>query len=152
VVAGGPSEEALRKVIDPPVEGYVGNVGRVMHRFKRPEELAKLDEMIAAVSKALDAKREEIAKDPLSIVPSHLMDIIMDQVPEIHDVLSPTPITVQMAGLRVKLPFEIYADTVRDLEIEEGVKVRDVAEITPSRMRNYMLVRIKSFSETNVMV
>jgi len=45
VVTGAPDRETLARIVDPPVEGYVGGVGRIMHRFKRPEELAKLDEL-----------------------------------------------------------------------------------------------------------
>lgn len=152
VVTGAPSTEALKKIVDPPVDGYVGGVGRVMHRFKRPEELAKLDEVIAEVSRVLDIRREELAKDPLSVIPPHLMDVILAQVPAIQDVTSPTPITVQMAGLRVKLSFAEYAGTIGELEIEEGVRVKDVATVLPSRIRNYIWIRIKPFSETNIMV
>ena len=152
VVVGGPPREALEKAIEPPVEGYVGGVGRVMHRFKRPEELERLEEVIAEVSRVMDGVREEIAKDPLSILPAHLMDIINDRLPEIHAVTSPTPITVQMAGLRVKLPFDEFAQRLRELPIESGVKLGDVADLYPSRMRNYILLKIRPLSETNIMV
>ncbi|MDD1673574.1 MAG: methanogenesis marker 7 protein, partial [Methanomicrobiales archaeon] len=68
------------------------------------------------------------------------------------EVTSPTPVTVQMTGLRVKLSYEEYAGVLRDLEIEEGIYVGDVAEILPSRMRNYIIVRIKPYSETKLVV
>ncbi len=152
VVVGGPSREALERAIEPPVEGYVGGVGRVMHRFKRPEEIEKLEEIISEVSRVMDRIREEIAKDPLSILPAHLMDIINDRLPEIHDVTSPTPITVQMAGLRVKLPYDQFADRLRELPIEGDVKLGDVADLSPSRMRNYIVLKVRPFSETNIMV
>ncbi len=152
VVTGAPSKEALKQIIDPPVEGYVGGIGRLMHRYKRPEELEKLEEIVAEVSRVLDKKRAEIAKDPLSISPPRLMDVIREQVPAIYDVTSPTPITVQMEGLRVKLPYEEYAKLIQECEIEGGIKVGDITEVLPSRMRNYIIVRIKSFSETNIVV
>jgi putative methanogenesis marker protein 7 len=152
VITGAPSEESLRRIVDPPVEGYVGNVGRVMHRFKRPEEIAKLDEIVAVVSRALDTRREEIAKDPLSILPPHLMDIILEKVEAIHEVTSPTPITVQMAGLRVKLPYEEFAEPLRRMDVEDGIRLGDIADLLPSRIRDYIWVRIKPFSETNITV
>lgn len=152
VVTGAPSTEALRRVIDPPVEGYVGNMGRCMHRTKKPEELATLDALVDEVSRVLDEKRVEIAKDPLSVSPARLMKVIEEKVEAVHMVNHPTPVTVQIAGLRVKIPYEIYAPEIRALEIENGVTVGDVAEVLPSKMRNYIWLRIKPFSETNIMV
>ncbi|HDS63792.1 MAG TPA: methanogenesis marker 7 protein [Methanofollis liminatans] len=152
VVTGAPSTEALRRVIDPPVEGYVGNMGRCMHRTKKPEELATLDALVDEVSRVLDEKRAEIAKDPLSVSPARLMKVIEDKVEAVHMVNHPTPVTVQMAGLRVKIPYEVHAPLIRALEIENGVTVGDVAEVLPSKMRNYIWLRIKPFSETNIMV
>jgi putative methanogenesis marker protein 7 len=152
VVTGGPSREALERIIDPPVEGYVGGIGRLMHRYRKPEELAKLEEIVAEVSRVLDQKRVEIAKDPLSVSPPKLMEVIQDEVDAIHEVTSPTPITVQMTGLRVKLPYEEYASVLREVEIEGGIRIGDITEVLPSRMRNYIIVRIKPYSDTKIVV
>ncbi len=152
VLCGGPDKEALQKIVDPPVDGYVGNVGRFMHRTKESEELGKLDEIIAEITRVLEKRREEIAKDPLSVAPARLMNLIREKVPAINEVTSPTPLTVQMKGLRVKLPYDTFADAVRKVEIEDGITIGDVSEVLPSRMRDYILVRVKPFSETNVVV
>jgi putative methanogenesis marker protein 7 len=152
VICGGPDRETLQRIIDPPVDGYVGNIGRFMHRTKESEELEKLDEVVAEITRVLDARREEIAKDPPSVSPARLMDVINEQVDEIHEVLSPTPITVQMTGLRVKLPYDTYARVLKDLTIEGGVTIGEIADIVPSRMRDYILIRIRPFSDTNIMV
>jgi putative methanogenesis marker protein 7 len=152
IVCGGPSKEALQKIIDPPVDGYVGNVGRFMHRTKESDELEKLDEINAEITRVLDIRRDEIAKDPLSVSPARLMDVIGEQVPDIADVTSPTPITVQIAGLRVKLPYDTYAPVIRKCEIEGGITIGDVADVNPSRMRDYILVKVRPFSETNIVV
>ena len=152
VVTGAPDRETLARIVDPPVEGYVGGVGRIMHRFKRPEELAKLDELVDEVSRALDARRDALARDPLSVFPPRLMAIIEEQLPEVSMLTHPTPVTAQMEGLRVKLPYDSYADDVRSLPVAEGVTVGDIADVTPSRMRNYILIRIKPFSETRILV
>jgi putative methanogenesis marker protein 7 len=152
VLCGAPNKEALQKIINPPVEGYVGNVGRFMHRTKESDELAKLDEIVAEITRVLEKKREEIAKDPLSVSPARLMDVIREQVPAIHEVTSPTPLTVQMSGLRVKLPYDTYASVLRKIEIEDGITIGDVADILPSRMRDYIIIRIHLFSETNMVI
>jgi len=152
VLCGGPDKEVLERIVQPKVDGYVGNVGRFMHRTKESEELDKLDEIIDEITRVLSKRREEIAKDPLSVAPARLMDIIREKVPDIQYVTSPTPLTVQMAGLRVKLPYDTYADAVRKAEIEDGITIGEIAEVEPSRMRDYIIVRVKPFSETNIVV
>ncbi len=152
VLCGGPDKEVLQRIVEPKVDGYVGNVGRFMHRTKESEELTKLDEIIAEITRVLSKRREELAKDPLSVSPARLMDVIREQVPAILDVTSPTPLTVQMSGLRVKLPYDTYADVLRKTEIEDGIKIGDIAAIEPSRMRDYIIVRVRPFSETNTVI
>jgi len=152
VLCGGPDKEVLQRIIDPPVDGYVGNVGRFMRRTKEAEELAKLDEIITEITRVLEKKRDAIAKDPLSVSPARLMGLIREQVPEILDVTSPTPLTVQMAGLRVKLPYDSFAEKVKKVAIEDGITLGEVAEVLPSRMRDYIIVKVLPFSETNIAV
>jgi putative methanogenesis marker protein 7 len=152
VLCGGPDKTVLERIIDPPVDGYVGNVGRFMRRTKEADELDKLDEIIAEITRVLEKKREEIAKDPLSVYPARLMGLIREQVPEILDVTSPTPLTVQMAGLRVKLPYDTFAERLKKVAIEDGITLGEVAEILPSRMRDYIIVKVLPFSETNTVV
>jgi putative methanogenesis marker protein 7 len=152
ILCGGPSEEVLRRITDPPFDGYVGNVGRFMRRTKESDQLDKLDEVVAEITRVVEKKRDDIAKDPLSVSPARLMDLIREKVPDILDVTSPTPLTVQMRGLRVKLPYDRYAAPLRAIEIEDGIKVGDVAEVAPSRMRDYILVKILPFSETNTVI
>jgi putative methanogenesis marker protein 7 len=152
VLCGGPDVEALQRCCDPPVDGYIGNVGRFMHRTKESEELVKLDEIVSEITRVLEKKRISIAKDPLSVSPARLMDLIREHVPEIHAVTSPTPLTVQMSGLRVKLPYDSFADKIKSIGIEDGITIGDVADLGPSRMRDYILVRIRPFSETSVVV
>jgi putative methanogenesis marker protein 7 len=152
ILCGGPDETVLRRITNPPVEGYVGNVGRFMRRTKEADQLDKLDEIVSVITRVVEKKRDDIAKDPLSVSPARLMDLIREKVPAILDVTSPTPLTVQMRGLRVKLPYDRYAAPLRAIEIEDGIKLGDVAEVVPSRMRDYILVKILPFSETNTVI
>jgi len=152
VLCGGPDEETLRRITSPPVAGYVGNVGRFMRRTKEADQLDKLDEIVAVITQVVEKKRDDIAKDPLSVSPARLMDLIREKVPAILDVTSPTPLTVQMRGLRVKLPYDTFAAELRKIEIEDGIKLGDLAEVAPSRMRDYILVKILPFSETNTVI
>lgn len=152
VLCAGPDKATLERIIDPPVDGYIGNIGRFMHRTKESEELTKLDEVVAEITRVLEKKREEVAKDPLSVSPARLMDVIREKVPEILEVTSPTPLTVQMSGLRVKLPYDTFAGVLRKTEIEDGITIGDISDVLPSRMRDYILVRIRPFSETNMVI
>ncbi len=152
VVCGGPDKETLVKIIEPPVEGYVGGVGRFMRRTKEADQLDKLDEIITEITRVLEKKREDVSKDPLSVDPARLMNLIKERVPAILEVTSPTPLTVQMAGLRVKLPYDAFAPELRSMEIEDGITLGDVAEVEPSRMRDYILVKVLPFSETNTVI
>jgi len=152
VVCGGPDKETLLGIVAPPVEGYVGGVGRFMRRTKEADQLDKLDEIIAEITRVLEKKREDIAKDPLSVSPARLMNLIREKIPAILDVTSPTPLTVQMTGLRVKLPYDTFAPQLRTMEIEDGITLGDVSEIVPSRMRDYILVKVLPFSETNIAI
>jgi putative methanogenesis marker protein 7 len=152
VLCGGPDKEVLERIVEPRVDGYVGNVGRFMHRTKESEELTKLDEIVAEITQVLEKRREELAKDPLSVAPARLMDVIRERVPAILAVTSPTPLTVQMSGLRVKLPYDTFAEVLRKTEIEDGITIGDIADIDPSRMRDYIILRVRPFSETNMVI
>jgi putative methanogenesis marker protein 7 len=152
VVCGGPDRDTLMRIIDPPVDGYVGNIGRFMHRTQESDAIEKLDEVVGEITRVLDNRREAIGKDPLSVSPARLMDVILEKMEAIHQVLSPTPITVQITGLRVKLSYDSFAAPIRQIEIDEGITIGDVASVLPSRMRDYILIRIRPFSETNIMV
>ncbi|MDO8841897.1 MAG: methanogenesis marker 7 protein [Methanocalculus sp.] len=152
ILTGAPPVDALKRITDPPAAGYVGNLGRFMHRTRTDADIGRLDAVIEEVSHVLSGIRDELAQDPLSISPARLMEVIKEGVPDIDSVYSPTPLTVQLTGLRVKLPFTRYADQIRSLVVEEGILVGDIAEIRPSRMRDYILVQIKPFSETHIVV
>ena len=152
ILTGGPAREVLEKQTDPPVEGYVGGLGRFMHRTQTEADIHRLDLVIEEVERVIARRRDELAMDPLSVSPARLQALIKQEIPEIEEVYSPSPIAVQLTGLRVKLAYPEYAQKIRDLVIEDDIRVGDVADVLPSRMRNYILIRIRPLSETNIVV
>ncbi|MDV0442859.1 methanogenesis marker 7 protein [Methanorbis rubei] len=152
ILTGAPDKETLEKQTDPPVAGYVGGLGRFMHRTQTEADIHRLDVVIAEVERVIEQRRAELSHDPLSVSPARIQDMIKQEIPEIEEVYSPSPIAVQLTGLRVKLAYADYAQRIRDLVIEDDVKVGDVADVLPSRMRNYILIRIRPLSETNIVV
>lgn len=145
VVTGGPEMPAGEL---PYAFEYVPAVGRLAHRARKATEIGTLDRTIAAVGRALDRTRAEIAKDPLTTSPPRVMDAVGEQVPEVEYSYSPLPIALNLNGVRVKLPFEGYKDAVKAVTFDEGVRLGEIATIRPSRMKDYILVRILPASET----
>lgn len=145
VVTGGPQIEAVDL---PYAFEYVPSIGRVAHRAKKATELGVLDRIVESVGRALDRTRETIAKDPLTTSPPRVMDAIREQVPDVEFSYSPLPIALNLNGVRVKLPYGAYRDAVKAVTFDEGVKLGEIASVRPSRMKDYILVRILPASET----
>jgi len=144
VVTGGPE---LKTEEVSGADLYVGGIGRVSHRLRRGEEVQALESLNAGVSELVGKIRTELAKDPLAVLPARVMKEIENQIPEIHNVLSPGPITLQLKGLRVKLPYEAFHKRVENLEFDEGVFLSELANISRSKMKNYILIKIKYKSD-----
>lgn len=137
------------------VEGadvYVGGIGRVSHRLRNEGEINSLDVLNKTVGEVVDKLREEISRDPLAVLPARVMKEIKEQVPEINDVLTPAPITLQLDGMRVKLPFDQFHEKLEQLDLDEDVSLSDVANIMPSKMKDYILIKIRRRSETGFTV
>jgi len=145
VVTGGPE---IPKEDLPYAFEYVPSIGRVAHRARKAMEIGTLDSIIDAVGRALDRTRNEISKDPLTTSPPRVMDAVREQVPEVEYSYSPLPIALNLNGLRVKLPYQGYRNAVKAVTFDEGVKLGEIATIKPSRMKEYILVRILPASET----
>ncbi len=145
VVTGGPKIDPEEL---PYAFGYVPSIGRMAHRTRKATEIGTLDNIVEVVGRALDTTREAITKDPLTTSPPRVMDAVREQVPEVEFSYSPLPIALNLTGVRVKLPYEGYRDKVAAVTFDEGVKLGEVATIRPSRMKDYILVRILPSSET----
>ncbi len=145
VVTGGPD---IPKEQLPYAFEYVPTIGRIAHRARKSTEIGTLDSTIAAVGRALDKTRADISKDPLTTSPPRVMDAVREQVPEVEYSYSPLPIALNLSGVRVKLPYEGYKDAVKAVKFDEGVTLGEIATVKPSRMKDYILVRILPASET----
>lgn len=131
---------------------YVSRLGRVAHRMRKGDEMHAMDRVVAEVGKILDQLREDIGKDQQSVMPPRVKKEIEDQVPEIRQVLSPLPITLRLKGLKVKLDYDEFHEKIGEVSFVEGLKLKDIADIRPSNMKNYILVDIKPKSETGYVI
>ena len=129
----------------PGADAYVGGLGRIPRRLRRGPDIRALDKLVETVEQILNDKKREMALDA-PLVPSIVVkNAIENQVDEIKDVISPAPVTSQLDGVRVKLNYDNYADTVANVIIE-GKKLSEIAEIKKSFMYDYILVKINSES------
>jgi len=149
IVTGGPE---MKKEELPYAFEYVQNVGRIAHRSRKATEIESLDNIVAAAGRALDSVRASISKDPLTTTPQRVMEVVREQVPDIMHSYSPLPIALNLNGLRIKLPYDEYHDAVAGVKFDEGVTLGEIAKVVPSRMKNYILVRILPMSETGFSV
>ena len=91
--------------------------------------------MVETVERLLNERKKEIAQDP-PIEPAILVkDEIEKQVPAIKDILSPTPVTSQLSGLRVKLDYDKYHEEIENVVID-GHKLKSGSLIC---MTTYLL-------------
>ncbi|MDW7726496.1 MAG: methanogenesis marker 7 protein [Candidatus Methanoperedens sp.] len=149
IVLGAPE---LKKEDVPNVTAYVGSFGRILHQMRHSEELKTLDKLAEVTGEVLDDVRKEIAKDPLAIAPVRIKKELEEQIPELIDSLHPLPITLQMKGVRVKLPYDEYHERIENIEFVEGVKMKEVADVLPSKMRNFILIKARPKSETGFLI
>ena len=149
VVTGAPE---LKTEDVPNATAYVGNFGRILHQMRHAEELRTLDKLAVVIGKVLDDVRKELAKDPPSVAPPRIKKEIEEQIPEIVDSLHPLPVALQMNGARVKLPYEEYHERIENIKFVEGVTMKEVARVMPSKMRNFILIKALPKSETGFVI
>ncbi|WP_456436748.1 methanogenesis marker 7 protein [Methanopyrus sp.] len=136
VVVGGPEGIDADDVV------YVGGVGRKPYRFRKGREITKLDEIVDVVSKIIEERRQELAEDPPTVPPMVVKDRINRELKIEEKFTSPMPITLQLDGLRVKAPYDEWADRVAEVKVF-GWKLREIADIRQSEMDGHILVKIK---------
>ncbi len=129
----------------PGADAYVGGLGRIPRRLRRGPDIRALDKLVETIEQILNDKKQEMALDA-PLVPSIVVkNAIENQVREIKDVISPAPLTTQLDGVRVKLNYDKYADTIANVVVD-GKKLSEIAEIKKSFMYDYILVKINSES------
>ena len=129
----------------PGADAYVGGLGRIPRRLRRGPDIRALDNLVETIEQILSDKKREMTLDP-PLVPSIVVkNAIENQIREIKDVISPTPVTSQLNGVRVKLNYDTYAEDIGNVVID-GKKLSEIAEITKSKMYDYILVKINSES------
>jgi putative methanogenesis marker protein 7 len=147
IVTGGPD---LKTEDVPGADMYIGNIGRVSHRLRHSDEIGSLDVMSQKVEQVVEKIREDIARDPLAVLPARIMKEVQEQIPEIESVYTPAPLTLQLDGLRIKLPYVEFHKKIENLELQDNIHLVDVADIKPSKMKDYILVKVKRKSETGI--
>ncbi len=143
VIVTGAPEIPIEEL--PGADAYVGGLGRIPRRLRRGPDIRALDKLVETIEKTLNDKKCEMALDAPLVPPIVVKNAIENQVSEIKDVISPTPVTSQLDGVRVKLNYDKYADTISDVVID-GRKLSEIAEIKKSFMYDYILVKINSES------
>ena len=129
----------------PGADAYVGGLGRIPRRLRRGPDIRALEKLVETIEQILSDKKREMALDAPLVPAIVVKNAIENQVDEIKDVISPTPVTSQLDGVRVKLNYDKYADTIADVIID-GRKLSEIAEIKKSKMYDYILVKINSES------
>lgn len=79
--------------------------------------------------------------DPPLVPPIVVKKEIEYQVPEVKEVYSPTPVTLQLDGVRVKLDYDEYHEKIGYVEVDKYI-LHEISEIIPSKMYNYTLVKL----------
>ena len=90
--------------------------------------------------------RKQLEYDPLLLPPFAVKEEIERQIPEISEVLSPTPIVPQLLGLRIKLPYIQFRDQIADVKLGDYC-LKEIAEIQPSNFRDYIIVKFLKKSQ-----
>ncbi|MBZ3935663.1 methanogenesis marker 7 protein [Methanimicrococcus blatticola] len=145
VATGGPEDIDVEEING--ADMYIGSMGRLSHRMRSTNEINALDTMNDRVAELVEEMRRRQSKDPPAILPARAMKEIENQIPEIGKSLAPSPLVLKISGVRVKLPYDLFHERVRNVEFDEGPKLGEIADITRSKMNDYILVQIKPKSE-----
>lgn len=125
--------------IEPP-EGveYVPNLGRIVGKFSKESDIELLENVAKAVGRQVEKRRRIFER--FDVPPYYLKVEIENQIPEIEESPSPAPVTVKLDGLRVKLPYEKFAERIRNVRILD-FKLEDICNVLPSVVEGHTLVR-----------
>jgi putative methanogenesis marker protein 7 len=136
IVTGGPYCDGL-----PGAQGYVGGIGRFPERARTGDLIERLNAVSELSGKVVEQRRRELDLDPLIVNPIVVKEEVERQLPEAEEALSPNPITLKVDGVRIKLPYDEYHEKVEGIKLE-GRRLGDIAKVSKSLMRDYILVRV----------
>jgi putative methanogenesis marker protein 7 len=136
VVAGGPDSATI-----PGAAAYAGGFGRRVKRMTGGEDIQQLERLVGAVDRCLEERKRSLYPDLPSVSLPALSQLIANQIPEIRDVLSPSPVTIKLDGLRIKLPYDCFSTIVSSLNIQDR-KLGDLATISRSVLKDHILVKL----------
>jgi putative methanogenesis marker protein 7 len=136
VVAGGPDSATI-----PGATAYSGGFGRRVTRMTGGGDIQQLGRLVETIDNCLGERRRFLYPDLPPVSLPALSQLIANQIPEIKDVLSPSPITIKLDGLRIKLPFNQFSEKVSCLNIH-GWRLGDIATISRSVLKDHILVKL----------
>jgi putative methanogenesis marker protein 7 len=140
VVACGPKVGELDNC-----EGLVCGIGRKAERMRRADEIAKLEEVAQAVEQVIKDRRRALEEDPLFVHPAEIKQRL-EGLQVVKESLRPAPIVLHQDGLRVKIPFEENRAVLESLVVY-GRKLKDITEMSESRLGNSTLIKILTKAE-----
>ena len=124
----------------PSCEALVCGVGRKAERMRRAEEIEKLEESAQAVEMIVRDRKRELDEDPLFVHPAEVKQAIEDLDP-VQESLRPAPIVLHLDGLRVKIPYDEWKDTLSQVEVY-GRKLGDISEIRDASLTGSTIIKI----------
>ena len=139
VIVTGAPEVDLKDL--PGADAYVSGLGRIPRRLKRGPDIRALKRLVEVCEDLINKQRKDLAQDPPLFPSIMVKNEIETQVSAINDVMSPTPVTSQLNGLRVKLDYDKYHEDIADVMIEDK-RLGDISIIEKSHMYDYTLVRL----------
>jgi putative methanogenesis marker protein 7 len=120
---------------------YVSGLSRMLMSFKKGDEQERLNKVTDAVLETAEKLKEEVKEDPPVLPPIYLKQEIEQQVTALESCLAPSPVTLKIDGLRVKLPYDTFAEDIKNVRLVENKTIADVAEVKPS-YNGQILVKI----------
>ncbi|WP_461460911.1 methanogenesis marker 7 protein [Methanobrevibacter sp.] len=129
----------------PGVDAYVGGLGRIPRRLKRGENIRALRRLVQTTEDILNKKKKYMAQDSPLVPPIMVKNAIETQIPAIETTYTPTPVTSQLDGVRIKLDYDTYHEDIENVEVG-GHKLKDIADVSKSHMYDYTLVKLFSQS------
>ena len=125
----------------PGADAYVGGLGRIPRRLKRGPDIRALKRLVEVCEDLINNQRKDLSQDPPLFPSIMVKNEIETQLKVLDDVISPTPVTSQLNGLRVKLDYDKYHEDIANVMIEDN-RLGDIAIIEKSHMYDYTLVKL----------